>query len=243
MTLAGSNLGSAPKIRFLASEGGVFTWDPLSVSANSLTVTLPSGFGDGTVQVDNGKGYGNAYYLKSIFAPSLRLQTTGAGPELPFTFILNQGAGQLALQGFRIDMFNVDRDLSGLAAGKKVGAYTITGGTGSSDVEEYDLLVKSSATGTAVLTIAPKDTTAAYGTLTIQKISGTIKGLSLTYSLAFESRTPLSYGYPVRGEMQLSGLPIKTSVVAGQSYGFSAEIQSAPAGISGTGTSLRVTIP
>ena len=185
------------------------------------------------MQVDNGKGYGNTYYLKSHFCPVAPAADYRRRPRAsvhlypePGCRTTCPGRASVSTCSTWIAIFR-----SGLAAGKKVGAYTITGGTGSSDVEEYDLLVKSSATGTAVLTIAPRDTTAAYGTLTIQKISGTYwKGLSLTYSLAFELRTPLSYGYPVRGEMQLSGLPIKTSVVAGQSYGFSAEIQSAPAG-------------
>jgi hypothetical protein len=236
LTLSGSNFGSNPRVVFTPPVGNPIEWYPLTASAGSITTYLPPQFGEGTVQIDNGQGPGNACYVRSLFAPDLQITHSGTGTEVPLTFTITQGSEQLGINGFLINMSNADRELAGLAVNTKVGTYKFTGGSAPAQVNTYDILVSSSAAGKLVLSASMA------GQLTIQKLAGTPPGLSFTFAPNSPMPAPLTYKYPTVIEFQLSGLPIKLSTASPVSS-WNAEIQSVPAGFTGLNSVLVVRLP
>jgi hypothetical protein len=238
LTLSGSNFGSNPKMVFTPPGGNPIEWYPVTASAGSITTYLPPQFGEGTVRVDNGLGPGNAYYVRSLFAPDMNITLSGTGSEVPLTFTITLGSEQLGINGFIVNMTNVDRDLAGLAAASKVGTYRFTGGSDPAYTNTYDILVSSSAADKLVLDVSGMIS----ARLTIQKIAGTPPGLSFTFAPNYPMTAPLTYKYPAVTELQLSGLPFKLSLTSPISS-WNAEIQSVPAGFTGLNSTLVVILP
>jgi hypothetical protein len=240
-TLTGNNFGSRPMLVLTASSGAQSTQEAAVVDANTLSATMPAGFADGTIQVDNGQGAGNSLVLKSFFSPSLELKQLAAGDQTAIGFTLDQGPGQLTVNDYRIELYNADRELAGVSG--VVGSYKVTGGSGPKDVTNYELRAESSAADKLVLLVIEKGYSIPYARLTVQKIKTKVAGLTFTLTPGSTLDTPSAFAYPVKAETQLTGLPIKFFVVNDRNVFWRADVHSTPSGLTGANTRLTVRLP
>ncbi len=242
LTITGTNFGTNPVIHIVASDGNTLDMNPFSTSGNILTIVLPDSFSDGTLQIDNGSGPGNPYYVKTMFSPTVKLIRSSAG-DVMVGYVLSQVANQLQVDSYTLRMFNVNSNLASLTVGSVVGSYITTGGSTSTNSSTYQLKVESVTTDTAVLQVVTQGSTSPNARITVQKTTGNFPGLSLAYAPASPYPYPMIFGFPMQSEVKFSGLTVNLVSTADGGTTYAGRIQSVPTSDPGAGTALRAIFP
>ena len=81
VSIVGSNFGEEPLVSFPMDNGQTAELIAILEENGTLTVSVPDGIVSGPIHVDNGKGPGNAYLIRPLFAPRLEVGPPDPGPE------------------------------------------------------------------------------------------------------------------------------------------------------------------
>ena len=129
LKIAGSNLGSQPRIFFKMSDGSDVEADLLDLTSGVISIQVPPSGIPTEMRVDSGTGAGLPVKVKMPFAPTFDLwaATRVGEASTPFSVIFRQEPRQLATAEFEVNLYGVDRTLAGLIPGTVVGNSTLSG--------------------------------------------------------------------------------------------------------------------
>ncbi|MBI4446267.1 MAG: hypothetical protein HY645_10205 [Acidobacteria bacterium] len=225
LELTGSNFGNSPVAVFTPKGGSPVQVTPFSSAAGTMSVTVPDGFSEGAIQVNNGGGVGNSHSARSLFSPTFSFETASrtGGAETAFSFTIKQPVEQFVLQDFSVTLFQIERALSGLAAGTVVGG----GKMQQSSTVEFDLKVESSAADKLVLQVVQKGLSSPRANLNIEKLPGDAPGILMTYVPSSTPSAPVLLDSPLEFTFNFTGFPLKLPS-AGNLFLAGASLRSGP---------------
>lgn len=241
LRLLGGSFGAQPRVRYTGPEGTLQDLFPQTLSATELESFAPGDAIPGNVAAVNGAAVGNSLAVQSLFAPVTRVQASRTPTSGPFTLSLqwDQAARQLGVAGFRVGVYGVSWPSLAGGTGAEVGKLTFSGGSRSSDLEEFRLVLQLIAPGRTVLQVLDGDDDEA-GSLEILRTDtdNGPGGVAIVYAPAEVQELPTVHGHPFGISMELTGVTFP-ALAAGTTASWNVEGTSLPSALYGAGSGLR----
>jgi hypothetical protein len=239
--LHGGNFGAEPEVAFKSSgSSDVPAFFPTAVD-QGLEVYVPTDVQAGTVQVVNGQSASNQLRTLTLYSPSMTLTKTAgsSGESFKIALTSNQSPVQLGLATFQLSLLGAAWPEIRGSAGSIVGSFTITGGTQSGQVQQFDVKLESNQADSISLAVLEDGETDPAGRITLSKSADdSSDGVVLSYAPVTLSDIPTVNGFSTTHELVLDGLVFGPSTAGSQVY-WSVESISLPASTFGSETGIR----